>query len=103
MKILHADEFDGAIKEGTVLVDFFADWCGPCKMLGPVVEKAAEKYAGKVGFCKVNVDESPSIAGRYGIMSIPTLIVFQDGQPKASSVGYMSEEQLSQFIDKAIG
>ena len=70
-----------------VLVDFWASWCGPCRMLAPTVDQLAEEYAGKVKFCKVNVDAQPQLAMAFRVNSIPTLICFRDGRPAATSVG----------------
>ena len=81
MKIVNTQEFDEiTAKDGLVLVDFFADWCGPCKMLAPVLEEVAAKYEGKLDIVKVNVDQSQDLAQRYGVMSIPTLIAFKGGK-----------------------
>ncbi len=93
MKVLNSNEFNDAIKSGTVVVDFYADWCGPCKMLGPVMESVAEKIS-DVKFYKVNVDESEDVAAKYGIMSIPSVFMFKDGALKAKSVGFMPEEEV---------
>ena len=80
------DNFSDLIREGLVLVDFYADWCGPCKMLGPVLDNLAEELKGKVKIVKVNVDELSEIAQEYGVMSIPTLILFNNGiSPKTNS------------------
>jgi len=86
-----------------VLVDFYADWCGPCKMLAPAVERISERYAGKVKVCKVNVDEAYPVAAAFGIQSIPTLIVFRDGEIKEKSIGLVSENELAAMIDRALG
>lgn len=83
-----------------VFVDFYADWCGPCKMVGPVVEKLADKNT-DVAFAKVNVDHLPEVAGMYGIMSIPTLIVLKKGTPVTKQIGFASEADLQNLIDKA--
>ena len=85
-----------------VLVDFYADWCGPCKMLAPVVDRISERYAGKVKVCKVNVDEAYPIAAAFGIQSIPTVIIFKDGELYDKSIGLVSEEELSLMLDKAL-
>ncbi len=86
-----------------VLIDFWAPWCAPCKMVAPVVEELSAEYEGKVSFGKVNVDEAPKIAVKYGIMSIPTLIVFKDGQPVSNIVGYRPKAQLKESLDAALG
>lgn len=99
MRIIGTDEFDQVIASETpVLVDFFADWCGPCKMLAPILEQAAEECAGKAEFVKVNVDESGELAARYGVQSIPTMIVFQNGEVKGQSVGFMPKEQVLSLL-----
>lgn len=92
-------EYDSAIANGTCFIDFFATWCGPCKMLSPIVEKLSNEYAGKVTFLKVDVDQCPDIAAQYGIMSIPTLIMTKDGKAVGSTMGYMPESDLKSFID----
>ena len=81
-----------------VLVDFWATWCGPCRMLAPTIAKIAEEQEGKVKVCKVDVDECPELAARYGISSIPTLMVFEDGGVKASSVGVQSKGQIERMF-----
>ena len=85
-----------------VLVDFYADWCGPCKMMMPVVEKMAEAYEGKVKVGKLNVDENNAIAAKYGIMSIPSFIVFKNGEVLSSSTGAMSQANLAKMLDEAL-
>ncbi|MDO4328356.1 MAG: thioredoxin [Lachnospiraceae bacterium] len=85
-----------------VLVDFYADWCGPCKMLAPAVEAAAEEFAGKVTVGKLNIDENIDIAERYGVMSIPTLILFQGGKEVNRMVGLQSKDALSRFVNAAL-
>jgi thioredoxin 1 len=78
--------------EGNVVVDFWAPWCGPCKMVGPVLEKLAAEHNDKVSVAKVNVDENQELAARYGIMSIPTVILFEDGKVKSQIVGARSQK-----------
>ena len=81
-----------------VLVDFWATWCGPCRMLAPVIEELANEYAGKVKVGKVNVDDERELALEYGVSSIPTVMVFQNGEVKATSVGYRPKEELEQLL-----
>ena len=85
-----------------VLVDFWAQWCGPCKALNPILEDIAQKYAGKVKFVKLNVDESPATPPKFGIRGIPTLILFKGGQVKATQVGLLNKAELGKFIDTNI-
>ncbi len=81
-----------------VLIDFWAAWCAPCRMLAPTIEGIAKDYEGKVKVGKINVDEQPELAGRYGIMSIPTVVVFKDGKPAAQSVGFVPKEKLVSML-----
>ncbi len=83
-----------------VLVDFFADWCGPCKMMAPIMESLAESYEGKVKIGKLNIDDEMEIAQRYRVMSIPTFIIFKDGEAVDVSVGAMSKEDLEKKLQK---
>lgn len=85
-----------------VLVDFWAEWCGPCKMIAPVLDEISTDYAGRLKICKVDVDENPDIAPKYGIRGIPTLIIFKDGAPDTTKVGALSKSQLAQFVDSAL-
>ena len=82
-----------------VVVDLWAPWCGPCRMVGPVVEKLAEQYQGKVKFCKLNVDENQQTAAKYSVMSIPTLLFFKDGQVADTVIGAVPEQVLKPRID----
>ncbi len=82
-----------------VLVDYWADWCGPCKMIAPVLDEIAEEYQGRVKVAKLNIDENPSTPPRYGIRGIPTLMLFKNGEVEATKVGAVSKSQLTAFID----
>ena len=83
---------------GIALVDFWATWCGPCRMLAPVIEEIANEYAGKVKVGKVNVDDERELALEYGVSSIPTVMVFQNGEVKETSVGYRPKEEIEQLL-----
>jgi thioredoxin 1 len=93
--------FDSEVLKSTVpvVVDFWAPWCGPCRMLAPVTEKLADSYTGKVKFCKLNVDENPVMSARYRVMSIPTLLFFKGGEQKDSSLGALPETLLKPKIE----
>lgn len=90
-------------KPGTIVVDFWAPWCMPCKMLGPVIESLAKKYSGSVVFGKMNIDENPDTPAKFNVMSIPTLIVFKDGVRVGEMLGLMSEGDIEDKITKATG
>ncbi len=87
-------EFEDFVKEGTVVVDFFAEWCMPCLMMAPVIDELAEKFKGKINFGKVNVEDNQEIAKKFEISSIPHLILFKDGKPTEHFVGSVSSEEL---------
>ena len=101
MKKISEQQFNELIS-GTkpVVCDFFATWCGPCKMLAPVLEEVSADYAGKAEFVKVDVDEAPSLAAKYGIMSIPFVAVFKGGDMAAKSIGFMPKGEVKQFLDE---
>lgn len=99
VKVTDAD-FDSKVESGVQLVDFWATWCGACKMIAPVLEELAADYEGKADILKLDVDENPSTAAKYEVMSIPTLIVFKDGQPVDKVVGFQPKENLAEVLDK---
>ena len=87
------NDFDNEIKDKRILIDFYADWCGPCRMMGTVLENVDS-----IDILKVNIDKFPEIAQKYGVMSIPTLSIFENGNPVKTRVGFMNAEELSDFI-----
>lgn len=102
--VLNDDNFDAEVgqSEIPVLVDFWAPWCGPCLMVAPVIEELAEEYKGRCKFGKLNVDENPVTAGRFGIRSIPTLILFKDGQVVDRLVGALPKENIEELIKRGL-
>jgi thioredoxin 1 len=88
--------------EGPVLVDYWADWCGPCKMIAPILDEIAGEYGEKVKIAKLNIDENPATPPKYGIRGIPTLMLFKGGNVEATKVGAVSKSQLTAFIDSNI-
>ncbi|MDX5371915.1 MAG: thioredoxin TrxA [Pseudomonadaceae bacterium] len=94
---------DDVIKaEGPVLVDYWAEWCGPCKMIAPVLDEIAQTYAGKLKVCKLNIDENPETPPKFGVRGIPTLMLFKNGNVEATKVGALSKSQLAAFLDANI-
>lgn len=85
-----------------VLVDYWAEWCGPCKMIAPILDQIADEYAGKLKIAKLNIDDNPATPPKYGIRGIPTLMIFKNGDVEATKVGAVSKSQLTSFIDESI-
>ncbi|RHW40681.1 thioredoxin [Neobacillus notoginsengisoli] len=104
MAITHATDqnFAGEIGSGVVLVDFWAPWCGPCKMIAPVLEEVDAEMGDKVKIVKLDVDENPETSAQYGVMSIPTLLVFKNGEQVDKVVGYQPKENLVSLLEKHI-
>lgn len=100
--------FDGAAfratmeEKKTLVVDFWATWCGPCRMLAPVMEKLSDEYAGRAEFVKIDVDENPDLAREYGIMSIPCVMMFKGGALAGKNVGFVPQSAMKEFIDRYI-
>ncbi|MDH3747693.1 MAG: thioredoxin TrxA [Gammaproteobacteria bacterium] len=92
-------EADVLQSDKPVLLDFWAEWCGPCKMIAPLLDEAADEYAEKMNVVKINIDENPNTPQKFGIRSIPTLMIFKNGEPQAQKLGAMSKSQLTEFLD----
>ncbi|MGI3041885.1 thioredoxin TrxA [Shewanella algae] len=101
---LSDDSFENDVlqSELPVLVDFWAEWCGPCKMIAPILDDVAEEYAGKLTIAKLNIDQNNASPVKYGVRSIPTLLLFKNGELVANQVGALSKTQLKEFIDAQI-
>jgi len=104
IKVVTDATFDQEVLKSSkpVLVDFWAAWCGPCRMVAPVVEQIANEYSDRLEVAKLDVDENPDIAMRYGIMSIPTLMIFKDGKIAQRMVGYMPKEVMKRYVDATL-
>ena len=100
MEQINKEKFDELLKgDKPVVCDFFATWCGPCKMLAPVMEEVSKDFEDKAVFVKVDVDENMELSARYGIMSIPLVVIFKDGEIKAKSLGYTSKSETREFLE----
>lgn len=103
--VLHVSEqdFEQQVLESDlpVLVDYWAEWCGPCKMIGPLIDELADDYKGRLKVAKLNIDENRNISVQYSVRGIPTLMVFHDGKVQATKVGALSKAQLQQFVENA--
>lgn len=101
MNLIHFEngDFDSLIKDGVVLVDFYADWCGPCKMVGPILEEIANEND-KYNIIKVNVDNNQDLATKYGVMSIPTMIIFKNGKEVDKNIGFLPKDDIINLIEK---
>lgn len=96
---INTEKFDELLKgDKPVVCDFYAIWCGPCKMLAPVMESVSETFADKAVFVKIDIDKNMELAARYGIMSIPLVAVFENGEQKAKTLGYMSKSEAEEFL-----
>ena len=104
--VLHVSdsEFNETVikANGPVLVDYWAEWCGPCKMIAPVLDAIAEEYAGKLTVVKINIDDNPQTPQHYGVRGIPTLMLFKDGEVEATKVGALTKVELAKFLDSNI-
>ncbi len=102
--VVDGSNFDQVVLQSKtpVLVDFWAAWCGPCRMVAPMVEELAEEYEGKISFAKLDVDQNPKTASQYGIMSIPTLLIFKNGAPVSNIVGFRPKADLKRSLDAVL-
>ena len=103
--VVNDNDFEQTVLQAKtpVLVDFWAPWCRPCLMVAPVLEELAEEYSGRITIAKLNVDQNPTIASQYHVMSIPTMIIFKEGKPISNIVGFKPKEQLKKDLDAALG
>ncbi len=103
VQVSDADFEENVLKaEGPVLVDFWAEWCGPCKMIGPALEEIAEDLKGKLTVAKLNIDDNPQTPAKYGVRGIPTLMLFKDGEVAATKVGALPKGQLQEWVESVI-
>ena len=101
---INDSDFDQTVlqSEKPVLVDFWATWCGPCRMVAPIVDELADEYDGRISFVKLDVDQNPKTAAKYGIMSIPTLLIFKKGEPASHIVGFRPKEELKRNLEEVL-
>lgn len=99
-KILTSADFETTIASGVTLVDMYADWCGPCQAIAPIIEELSHDYEGKANICKLDVDATPDIPQKYGIMGIPAMLIFKDGQLVDKTVGLQEKADLTAILDK---
>jgi thioredoxin 1 len=97
-----SSQFDEVINKGITLVDFYASWCGPCRMIAPFIEEIESEYEGKIKVAKLDVDECGEIASRFGINAIPALLIFKDNELKSSNVGFMPKDNISELVNKVL-
>lgn len=102
MQTLNSKDFDAQISKGVVVVDFFATWCGPCKMMAPILEEVEADLEGKVKFFKVDVDENESLARKFGVLSIPTVIIFENGELREKHIGLWQHEEAFDLINSYV-
>ncbi len=95
-------DFETQIAEGLTFIDFWAEWCGPCRMLGPVIDELSTEFEGKIKVAKVNIDENPEIAQEFGIMSIPTMILFENGKPVEQIQGFQPKKALQEYLESKV-
>jgi len=98
--IVNLENFDEILDKENVVVDFWAEWCGPCRVIAPVLEELAEEYAGEIVIAKLNVEKAPEIANRYCVSSIPTLIFFKNGKPMDKIVGAIPKKEIKRWIER---
>ena len=105
MKHVTDNSFDSDVlkAEGAVLVDFWAEWCGPCKQIAPALEELSKEYDGKLTIAKVNIDDNPQTPGKYGVRGIPTLMIFKNGQVAATKVGALPKSKLYEWVESVVG
>ena len=102
VKNINGENFDATVGKGVAVLDFWAPWCGPCKMQGPIFETAAGMFVDKVVFAKVNVDEVPDVAAKFGVRSIPTIVVLKDGATVETKIGLTRASELSEMVKKVM-